>query len=438
MAASLAMQFAAQMAHASDRELAAIAHDWQFWGRPEQMMPGGAWSRWLILAGRGWGKTRTGAEAVRQAVYEGATRIALVGPTAGDVRDVMLFGESGLLNIFPEHERPKYEPSKRRILFHNGAIGTLYSAEKPDRLRGPQHEFAWLDELAAWSNLGDTLYNLQFGLRLGKNPRMVITTTPRPLEIIKEWVAQAETGSDVVVTRGSTYDNAANLAKKFLDEVRRAYEGTRLGAQELYGEILAPVNGLFKREWFRYLPFTDAPKFQRVVVSVDPAIGIENDETGIVVVARAHDAAYVLDDLSGRWSPDEWARRAVEAAKRYRAQTIVAEVNRGGDLVKTTIRQFDKTIPIKEVRANKGKDTRAEPVAALYEQGRVYHLERLQKLEQQMCEWDPTSQDELRSRKRATSPDRLDALVWGINELGFHLGVARLAPVNVDFPSTAF
>lgn len=438
MGASLVEQFAAQLLSLSDRELAAIAHDWRMHARPEQLPPPGRWRLWVILAGRGWGKTRTGAEAVREAILGGAMRIALVGPTAGDVRDVMLYGESGLLNIFPEHQRPKYEPSKRRVLFHTGATATLYSAEKPDRLRGPQHEFAWLDELAAWSNMGDTLSNLQFGLRLGTHPRMVVTTTPRPLEVLKSWCAEAEHGDEVIITRGSTYDNARNLAASFLDEIKRAYEGTRLGAQELHGEILEPANGLFKRDWFKYLPFTDAPKFSRVFVSVDPAITRENDETGIVVVARSGEGAYVLDDLSGRWSPDEWARKAVDAAKKYRAHAIVAEVNRGGEMVKSTIRQFDRSIPIREVRANKGKDTRAEPVAALYEQGRVYHLERFQRLEQQMVEWDPTQQDELRQRKKATSPDRLDALVWGVSELGFHLGVARLAPLNVDLPETAF
>ena len=438
MGESLAQQFATQLEHASDRELAALAHDWEFWARPEQHPPAGGWGTWLILAGRGWGKTRTGAEAVRQAVYAGAQRIALVGPTTSDVRDVMIFGESGLLAIFPEHQRPKYEPSKRRVLFHSGAIATLYSSEKPDRLRGPQHEFAWLDELAAWQNLQETLYNLQFGLRLGDNPRKVVTTTPRPIEVLKSWVAESTSSSEIMVTRGSTFDNSPNLAPSFLAEIRKAYEGTRLGAQELHGEILAPSGGLFRSEWFRYLPFCDVPKLSRIYVAVDPAITEQNDETGIVVVGRAGELAYVLDDLSGRWSPEEWAKKAVEAAKRHRAQAIVAEVNRGGDLVKATIRQFERQIPIKEVRANRGKDTRAEPIAALYEQGRVYHVQKFPKLEQQMAEWDPTRQDELRQKKRATSPDRMDALVWGIHELGFHLGVARMSPINVELPTTAF
>lgn len=439
MGASLAQQFAPQLVGATARELAALEHDWPTWARPEQLAPSGDWSTWLILAGRGWGKTRTGAEWIRHCVdHDGVRRIALVGATASDVRDVMLYGESGLLSIWPEHQRPKYEPSKRRVLFHTGATATLYSAEKPDRLRGPQHEIAWLDELAAWSNLEETLYNLEFGLRLGDRPRKTITTTPRPLEQLKALVREAAEGGGVIVTRGATYDNAANLAPSFLAAVRKAYEGTRLGQQELYGEILGAAGGLFRSEWFRYLPSDSVPPLSRVYVSVDPAITARNDETGIVVVGRHKDSAYVLEDASGRMSPDEWARRAVELARRHKANAIVAETNRGGDLVSTTIRQFDRSIPIREVRANRGKDTRAEPIAALYEQNRVYHVGQFTKLESQMCEWDPTSADEMRRQRQATSPDRMDALVWGIAELGFHLGVARLAPINVELPKTTF
>lgn len=425
MSLSLAEQFASQLAATgTDAELAALAYDWRFWARPEQVAPDGHWSTWLILAGRGWGKTRTGAEALRDAIESGVKRIALVGATAADVRDVMVFGESGLLNVFPPHQRPKYEASKRRISFHTGAVATLYSAEQPDRLRGPQHEWAWCDELAAWSNLDATLYNLRFGLRLGDHPKVIITTTPRPLQVLKEMVEESQSSENVRITRGSTFDNAGNLAPGFIAEVRKAYEGTRLGQQELYGEILGPAGGLFNSEWFRYLPHDSVPALQRVFVGVDPAITMRNDETGIVVVGRKGDTAYVLEDASGHMSPEQWARKAVEVAKRHNATAIVAETNRGGDLVKTTIRQFDARITVREVRANRGKDTRAEPVAALYEQGRVYHVGKLTKLETQMCEWDPTSQDVMRAKKQASSPDRMDALVWAIHECGFHLGVA--------------
>lgn len=439
MGYSLAQQFCAQAEGLPCRELAALEYDFSFWGRPEQQVPTGHWLLWLILAGRGWGKTRTGAEAVRHAVCnEGVKRIALVGATAADVRDVMLFGPSGLLNIFPEHQRPKPELSRRRVLFHTGAVATLYSAETPRRLRGPQHEFAWLDELAAWENLEETLYNLDFGLRLGERPRKIVTTTPLPLDVLKEWVEQWQQGDESIrVTRGSTYDNAENLSGDYFRKIIKAYEGTRLGRQELLGEILGPESGLFQEQWLRYNP--EPPRLSRIVVGVDPAISVRNDETGIVVAGRAGDNAYVLEDLSGRWSPEEWARKACDAVARWRrlcpSVRIVAEVNRGGDLVRSTIRQFDRVVPIDEVRATRGKDTRAQPIAALYEQKRVFHVERFRELEKQMLAFDPTSQEAARRARQATSPDRLDALVWAITQLGFHVGVATFKPRNVEFPS---
>lgn len=433
---SLAHEFAPQLLEtATDDELEGLAYDWRFWARPDQLAPTCDWRTWLILAGRGWGKTRTGAEAIRDEVCSDEhpperLRIALVGATAADARDVMVLGESGICNVFPESQRPVYEPSKRRVVFHNGDIATLYSAEQPDRLRGPQHHLAWCDEFAAWAHLEQTLADLRMGLRLGKRPRVIVTTTPRPLEILKTLVAEStDPESGVVVTRGRTLDNAGNLPEQFIRDITAAYGGTRLGKQELEGEILGPANGLFRSEWFRYLP--EIPAGGRTVVAVDPAITTRNDETGLVVVKRVGEKAYVLADYSGTMTPEEWAERAARAAREHKAQCIVAEVNRGGDLVKTTIRQYDRSVMVKEVRANRGKDTRAEPVAALYEQGRVYHAETFKELEAQMCEWDPTSQDEQRARRQATSPDRMDALVWGITELGFHLGVARgLAPIS--------
>jgi phage terminase large subunit-like protein len=438
MMASLAEQFASRMSGATAGELAALEHSWEFWARTDQRQPALPWRLWLILAGRGWGKTRTGAETIREAVCEqGVERIALVGATAADARDVMVLGESGICAVFPAHQRPKYEPSKRRVVFHTGAIATIYSAEEPDRLRGPQHEMAWCDELAAWRSLDDTWSNLMMGLRLGEHPRVIVTTTPRPLDVLRALVAEAEDqATGVIVTRGRTLDNRGNLPDRFLSDIERAYGGTRLGRQELEGEILEPAGGLFQREWLRYMP--TPPACSRVVVSVDPAITTRNDETGIVVVGRHRDEAYVLEDLSGMLSPEQWAERAVAAARRWKASSIVAETNRGGDLVRTTIRQVDRganVVPIKEVRANRGKDTRAEPIAALYEQGRVWHAQRFEKLEKQMLEWSPTSQEAQRAARQATSPDRLDALVWGITELGFHLGVARgLAPLTVPLP----
>lgn len=433
-----------------DEDLAALQYDWKFWARPEQLPPEGDWTRWIILAGRGWGKTRTGAEAIRDAVERAREtgeelRIALVGATIADVREVMLDGESGLLNIFPPHQRPRYIQSRAKVVFPGTkAVAYLYSAEKPRKLRGPQHHLAWCDELAAWTHLDDCWSNLEFGLRLGTNPRVIVTTTPRPLDQLVAWEKAANDGdASIVLTRGTTFRNAANLPAKFFKEVIAAYVGTRLGEQELFGKILGQLEGaLFRREWLQERPIPE--RFSRIVVALDPAISTRNDETGIVVVGRAGDRAYVLEDRSGHHTPQEWAVIARDLAKKWArwappgATRIVAEVNRGGDLVLATLRQFDKTTRFKETRAYRGagKENRAEPIAALYEQGRVYHCGKFEKLELQMCTFDPRQQDKLRARKQASSPDRLDAMVWGISELGFHIGVARFkARPNVRLPS---
>ncbi len=442
---SLAEAHAAELLRYPAKTLGRLRHSWELWARPEQLPPRSRlWRLWLILAGRGWGKTRTGAEAVRQAVDAGAKRIALVGATVADVRDVMIDGESGLLAVFPKHQQPNYQSSKRRVVFHTGAYATIYSSEKARQLRGPQHELAWADELAAWNHLEETWSNLDFGLRLGANPRVIVTTTPRPLDLLKKWVSESRDAKHgVVVTRGRTLDNAANLPPDQLAKWIEAYGGTRLGKQELDGEILPDLEGaLFRREWFRYMPET--PKLSRVVVAIDPAITLRNDETGIVVVGRSGDRAYVLEDLSGRYTPQEWGTLAVNAWRKWKRVapcSIVAEVSRGHDTIVHTIRtgasrDVAATVPIKEVQAHHGKDARAEPVAAMYEQRRVYHVERFEKLEEQMTTWDPTGQDALRARHKAKSPDRLDALVWGITELGFHIGVVRFRPLSGEMPTT--
>lgn len=444
------------LAEMPDEELAALRYDWRAWARPEQRRPTArTWTIWLILAGRGWGKTRTGAETVREWVEEarrtGAEmRIALVGATVGDVREVMLDGESGLLNIFPPHERPRYIQSRAKVTFPGSCVvAYIYSAEKPRRLRGPQHHKAWCDELAAWQHLDETWSNLMMGLRLGTEPQVIITTTPRPLTQLASWVAEsANDGGSVVLTRGTTWRNAANLPDKFFAEVIAAYVGTRLGEQELKGELLGQLEGaLFRREWIRRSS-VPAERFTRIVVALDPATTTRNNETGIVVVGRLGDRGYVLEDISGKWTPQEWATKARDAAARWRplcqksGLTIVAETNAGGDMVETALRQFDKGTPFKAVRAwhktGGGKETRAEPIAALYEQGRIFHCGTFEALEMQMCTFDPRHEDELRAAGRgsAKSPDRLDALVWGLKELGFHIGVARFAPVAAALPTT--
>lgn len=387
----------------------ALRFDWSLHGRPDQHAPSGAWRTWLILAGRGWGKTRTGAEWVRdQVMRRGARRVALVARTAADVRDVIVEGESGLLAISPPSERPTWEPSRRRLTWPNGAIATTYSADVPDQLRGPQHDRAWADELAAWQ-YPDAWTQLLLGLRLGDDPRVVVTTTPRPTPIIRELLSASTTH----VTRGRTLDNAANLAPQFLDAIVRQYEGTRLGRQELDGEVLDDNPGaLWKRSAIDAARVRVAPDLRRIVVGVDPAVSAnaQSDETGIVACGVGFDGRfYVLDDASGRYSPDQWASRVASLYRSTKADRIVVEVNQGGDLVTSTLRTVDRSLPITTVHAKRGKALRAEPIAALYEQGRVSHVGSLATLEDQMTAWDPSGD--------AASPDRIDALVYALSAL---------------------
>lgn len=374
----------------------------------------------MILAGRGFGKTRAGAEWVREKAKEGCERIALVAATAADARDVMVQGESGIIAVSWEHDRdingdhmgiPVYEPSKRRIIWANGAQAVLYSAEEPDRLRGPQHDAAWADEVCAWQYARDTWDMLQFGLRLGIVPQCCVTTTPKPMALLRDIMRDEGT----VISGGSTYDNAANLAKPFMRSITKKYEGTRLGRQELHAEILDDMQGaLWQREWFdtaRRKPGTIVD-LVRVVVAIDPTGSRGGDATGIVVVGLGVDGrAYVLADYSCNLSPSGWGKRAVEAYRRFEADRIVAEVNFGGEMVEATIHTIDPSVPYKAVHASRGKVVRAEPVAALYEQGRVSHVGNLDELEDQCCLMSGNGFE------GEGSPDRVDALVWAITEL---------------------
>ena len=397
----------------SPEQAETLLFDWAYWARPEQLPPTGSWRVWLLLAGRGFGKTRSGAEFVRARIGTGqARRVALVGPTAADVRDVMVEGNSGLLAIAPDTDRPLYEPSKRRVTWDNGAIATLFSADEPERLRGPQHDLAWCDELAAW-RYPAAWDMLMFGLRLGGDPRAVVTTTPRPARLIRELLADPK----VVVTRGRTLDNAGNLAPGFLDQIVRRYEGTRLGRQELDGELLEDVPGaLWQRGTIEAARLAVLPELARVVVAIDPAAasGEHADETGIVVAGRdAAGQGYVLADASGHYAPAEWARTAVVAYHTHHADRIVAEVNNGGEMVEAVLRTVDANLPFGAVRAARGKVARAEPVAALYEQGRVHHLGALPQLEDQMCAFS----GDFDRNAAGYSPERVDALVWALTEL---------------------
>ena len=390
----------------TEQELQQLEYDWDFWARPQQKIPKGDWSTWLILSGRGWGKTRTGAETVKQWVKDGVRRIALVAETPADARDAMIEGESGILNVFSPDKKPIYESSKRRVTFHTGATAIIYSGANPDQLRGPQHEKAWCDELAAWDYPEETWSNLDMGLRLGDNPQTVVTTTPRPIKIITELLEEDST----YLTKGSTYDNKANVSEKFIKKMEQRYEGTRLGRQELYAEVLTDNPGaLWSYDMFNYMK--EIPQLSRVVVAIDPAVtsNDKSDETGIIVAGRDKQGfGYVLDDYTCRKSPNEWATIAIRAYQKYEADYVVAEVNQGGDMIKSILSSQSKNIPYKQVRATRGKQVRAQPVSMLYEQGKIFHKKSFKELEDQLCSWSPEDKD---------SPDRLDALVWGFTEL---------------------
>ena len=408
----------------SDGAIMSLPYLFEFWALPHQLAPEGDWRTWVIMGGRGAGKTRAGAEWVRSEVEGGkplapgrSHRMALVGETFDQVRDVMIFGDSGILACSPPDRRPVWEASKRRLVWPNGATAQAFSAHEPEALRGPQFDAAWVDELAKWKKAEDTWDMLQFGLRLGDHPRQCVTTTPRNVAVLKSILANPSS----VTTHAPTEANRAWLAKSFLEEVRTRYAGTRLGRQELDGVLLQDAEGaLWTMAALEAARVDDAPEGMRVVVAVDPTVTghAGSDECGIVVAGAVTEGdpkdwrAYVLEDATVRASsPSEWAQAALDAAARYGADRIVAEVNQGGDMVETVIRQIDPLVPYKSVRASKGKVTRAEPIAALYEQGRVEHVGAFDDLEDQMCRMTA------RGYEGKGSPDRVDALVWALHEL---------------------
>jgi phage terminase large subunit-like protein len=408
----------------TDETLLALPWLWEFWALPHQLAPEGDWRSWVIMGGRGAGKTRAGAEWVR-AMVEGARprdpgrarRVALIGETMDQAREVMVFGDSGILGCAPPDRRPKWEASRNRLVWPNGAVAQLFSAHEPEALRGPQFDAAWVDELAKWKKAEATWDMLQFGLRLGEHPRQVITTTPRNIGALKAILANPST----VMTHAPTEANRANLAKSFLEEVRARYAGTRLGRQELEGLLLEDAEGaLWTATSLEAARLDQAPEFDRVVVAIDPPVTGHkgSDEAGIVVVGVVAKGpprdwvAVVLEDASlAAAKPTVWARAALDAMARHGAERLVAEVNQGGDLVEEVIRQIDPLVPFRAVRATRGKAARAEPVAALYEQGRVKHMRGLGELEDQMCRMTAQGFD------GAKSPDRVDALVWAIHEV---------------------
>ncbi|MCD1624465.1 MAG: DNA-packaging protein [Paracoccaceae bacterium] len=408
----------------TEPELLALPFMFDFWAMPHQLPPAGDWRSWVIMGGRGAGKTRAGSEWVRSCV-EGARpadpgrcrRIALIGETLDQVREVMVFGDSGILACSPPDRTPVWSATRRMLIWPNGATAQAFSAHEPESLRGPQFDGAWTDELAKWRKSEATWDMLQFALRLGDAPQVCVTTTPRNVGVLKDLLKMPST----VVSHAPTEANAANLANSFLEEIRIRYAGSRLERQELDGILLEETEGaLWSGQQLDGLRIAQLPDLDRIVVAIDPAITSHgrSDECGIVVVGAVTRGpvqdwrAYVLEDatIAGA-KPMQWAERAIVAMEKWGADRLVAEVNQGGEMVENVIRQIDPMVPFRRLHAARGKAARAEPVAALYEQGRVKHFGALGRLEDQMCAM--TAQ----GYTGKGSPDRLDALVWALHEL---------------------
>lgn len=442
------LRLKAELKRLTSEQKAALKYAWSFHARPEQMAPEGDWQFWMFCAGRGSGKTRAGAEFVRDCIKKGYRRIALVAPTNDDFHKVMVTGESGILSCCPPWDYPVYNENKKTLTWPNGGQAFGYSAEKPNRLRGPQFDAAWTDEIAAWhgsknhkpgetSRRQNTWDMLMYGLRLGNNPRCFISTTPLPVDVIKTLI---ESGLDpdkpaYTITRGSTYSNRANLSEQFLSSIVSKYEGTRLGRQELLGELLMDVPGaLWTLDMIASARnTTESPeevvnRMQRVVVAVDPSGAASmsdetSDEIGIVVAGKGADDYSVIADRSMKGSPVQWARTAVKAYHEFKADRIVAERNFGGEMVRSVIQNADANIRVDLVTASRGKAIRAEPIALLYERGEVHHVGILGHLEDQLIRMTPGGYI------GDGSPDRLDAAVWALTELSEgatvqHYGVA--------------
>jgi phage terminase large subunit-like protein len=410
---------ASLLANLTPSELARLAADWALFARDDQLPPGRDWTIWLVLGGRGAGKTRTGAEWVRGLALgtppfatAPVGRIAIVGETMADAREVMVEGVSGLIGVHAAGERPRWQPSRRRLEWANGAVAQVFSAEDPEALRGPQFGAAWADELCKWKNAEEAWDMLQFGLRLGQRPREIVTTTPRPIPLLKKLMADPRTA----LTRARTADNALNLAPSFLDIIVGRYAGTRLGRQELDGEIVEErADALWTRAMIEGARVAAPPPLARVMVAVDPpaSSGKRADSCGLVVAGIDRDAiVYVLADATlARARPAEWAAQAVALFHRHEADAIVVETNQGGEMATAVIAETDASVPVKPVRATRGKYLRAEPVAALSESGRLKFAGAFPALEDELCDFGPGGLSSGRS------PDRLDAFVWAVTAL---------------------
>jgi len=433
----------AALSKLTTQQLEELKFDYSFLARDNQLPPSGDWNVWFLNCGRGFGKTWTGVQWVRDQVKKGHKRIAAVACTNRDIVHVMIEGESGFLNLCSKHDKtnkgkplgfPEWSPTKRTLTWENGAKVEFFSAEEPERLRGPQFSAAWCDELAAWTKDQGTWDMLQFGLRLGRNPRVCVTTTPKSTVLVRSLLKDPSTH----VTTGSTFDNTANLAEKFLKKVKEDYEGTRLGRQELYAEVLTENEGaLWTADMIDACQVSrdDLPTFVRKVVSVDPAItaNVESDLTGIIVAGIDEEGTgYILGDYSFKGLPEAWATRAIELYHEHECSRVVYESNQGKDLIPTLFRTIDPNIPLKGVHASTAKIARAEPVSSLYERGKVKHVRNpedpvasLSQLETQMTTYEPMGKQK--------SPDRYDAMVWALTELllkGFSAPKLRLSYSN--------
>ena len=403
-------------------EVRELLQDWRLWAREDQLPPEPLdWRNWLVLGGRGAGKTRAGAEWVRAKALglwcTAAKHIGIIGPSLVEARMVMIEGPSGLLSVHTDEERPDYEPSKRLITWPNGSVAQVFSADEPESLRGPQFEACWCDELGKWKHPDEAWSMLQFAMRLGEHPQCVVTTTPRPTALLKRLLNEEGT----VVSRATTFENAANLAPAFMRDIEARYGGTRMGRQELIGELIEDdPEALFKRDLIEKARVKLAPNLKRIVVSVDPPAGFGKKSNACgIVVAGVDDAGkvYVLEDATIRgMRPAQWAKRAVKLYQDWKADRVVAEVNQGGAMVEQVLREVNADVSYKSVHASRGKAARAEPVAALYEQGRVFHVGAFPELEDEMC---------TQIKGGIHSPDRLDALVWAVTELLLTKGPAE-------------
>jgi len=404
----------------STEQKKAVLNSWELRARDKQLEPEEDFTTWLISCGRGWGKTLCGAQTVRSYIESGrAKRVALIGATSADVRDVMIQGVSGLMSIAPPEFRPVYEPSKRRLTYPNGSICTAYADAEPEQLRGAEVDLIWCDEICKWKYPEYTLDMARFCLRGGDSPKIIITTTPKPIKVIKD-LLEDET---CYLTTGNTFENS-KLPDAFVDHMKKRYSNTRIGEQELYARLLDDnPQAMWKRHDIEDHRVLKAPDLKRVVVSIDPA-GSHNansDETGITVAGIGfNDQGYVLDDLSLKASPKQWGEVAISAFHKYQADKIVVEKNMGGDMCTHVLSSIDPNIPVKTVHASRGKVARSEPIASLYEQGRIHHVGFFAELEDQMCQWEPSLKG---------SPDRMDSLCWAMTELmlngGFEVLIGR-------------